>query len=262
MSKMPSLFISHGAPNFILSDSPARRFLSDLPASLPAQPTAIVMISAHWATPETKVTSVTVNSTIHDFGGFEEELYQLLYNAPGAPDIARQIQQSMQDNGISCDIDRQRGLDHGAWIPLMLSWPDADIPVVQVSMQLGKGPQYHLKLGQALKFLRKQGVLIIGSGSLTHDLRSWAASRHTLGGDEPDWVKGFGDWISQKIEAGDTADLLNYRAIAPHAVRNHPTEEHFLPLFVAMGAGGGEKWRSLHQSITHSVLRMDVFAFG
>lgn len=262
MPRMPSLFISHGAPNFILSESPARNFLLGLPAQLPARPNAIVMVSAHWVTPQPRVTKVDVNSAIHDFGGFEDELYDLQYAAPGSPEIAEKIRSAFQTAGIPCEFDGRRGLDHGAWIPLMLSWPDTDIPVIQLSMQPGMAPPYHFEIGRKLRFLRDEGALIIGSGSLTHDLHSWMLSRNDPNAEQPQWVKSFADWMSSKIETGDTQSLLDYRTLAPHAVQNHPTDDHILPLFIAMGAGDGEPGRSLHRSTTHGVLRMDAFRFG
>lgn len=261
MSKMPSLFISHGAPNFILSDSPARSFLCELPSRLPAAPKAIVMVSAHWVTPQLRVTNTAVNSTIHDFGGFEDELYNLQYAAPGSPEIAEKIKSAFESAGTPCEFDDHRGLDHGAWIPLMLSWPGADIPVIQLSMQPGMSPRFHFEIGRKLKFLREQGVLFIGSGSLTHNLRSWMLSRADAGAEQPEWVRSFAEWMNSRIESSDTQSLLDYRTLAPHAVQNHPTDDHLLPLFVAMGSGDGELGKSMHQSATHGVLRMDAFAF-
>ncbi|WP_373488482.1 class III extradiol ring-cleavage dioxygenase [Blastomonas sp.] len=263
MPTLPSLFVSHGAPNLILGSTAARGFLSGLAEELPKQPQAIVMISAHWETASPAVSAPLVNDTIHDFGGFERELYALRYPAPGSPATAERIAALLQSAALPVTIDGQRGLDHGAWVPLMLAWPDADIPVVQLSVQTQAGVDHHLAIGEALEPLRNEGVLIIGSGSFTHDLRSYLPHRHNTVAPEPDWVSGFADWMDAALASNDRDALRSYRKLAPDAVRNHPTEEHLLPLFVALGAGGTESSaRALHRSTTHGVLRMDAYAFG
>ena len=147
-------------------------------------------------------------------------------------------------------------------MPLRLAFPEADIPVVQLSLQTARGPAHHLALGRLLAPLRREGVLIMGSGSFTHDLSSFREYRDALHAQAPDWVDAFAEWMTQALEKGRIDDLLGYRTKAPHATRNHPTEEHLLPLFVTLGAGGEEGARRLHESTTHGVLRMDVFAFG
>jgi 4,5-DOPA dioxygenase extradiol len=221
------------------------------------------MVSAHWETRVPTVNAVSVNDTIHDFRGFEAELYRLRYPAPGALDLADDVADLLGAAGLPVAVDRRRGLDHGGWVPLMLSWPDAGIPVVQLSVQSHLGPAHHLMLGAALAELRHKGVLVIGSGSLTHDLASWAPQRHVIDPPAPDWVTGFADWIARALQERRIAELVEYRRRAPFAVRNHPTEEHLLPLFVALGAGGDKaSVQHLHASTTHGVLRMDAFAFG
>jgi 4,5-DOPA dioxygenase extradiol len=201
---------------------------------------------------------VAVNETIHDFGGFPQILFEQQYPAPGDAALAERVAGLIKAAGVPAGIDTARGLDHGAWVPLKLMYPQADIPVLQLSVQTHLGAAHHLRLGEALAPLAKEDVLILGSGSFTHDLRSvdWRGANAA-----PDWVTAFADWVNAALAEGRIEDLLNYRTRAPFAARNHPTEEHFLPLFVALGAGGPAA-RSLHQSLTFSVLRMDAFAFA
>jgi len=257
---LPSLFLSHGAPTLPLMDSPARTFLSEIGGAF-ARPKAVLVISAHWETAAPQINAVDRNDTIHDFFGFPRPLYELHYPAPGAPSLAAEVADLLRASGLSCTIDARRGLDHGAWVPLMLIYPQADIPVLQLSIQPHLGPRHHLLLGRALERLRGEGVLIVGSGSLTHDLSEFRGQ----GPDDPapDWVNGFADWVKDALDLGRTEDLLDYRRRAPFAVKNHPSEEHFLPLFAALGAAGAS-WRAdqLHASSTYGVLRMDVYAFS
>lgn len=260
---LPTLFVSHGAPNVTLFDTPARRFLSDLSDHLPSRPRAILVVSAHWETDVATVSAPAVNDTIYDFGGFEKELYEVRYPAPGAPALAERVDALLSEAGLRPAIDGRRGLDHGAWVPLSLAWPHADVPVAQLSLQRGLGPAHHLAVGRALEPLRHEGVLVMGSGSFTHDLSEYMAFRHVVEAPEPAWVTAFADWFDEALAAGRTADLLGYRRLAPYAEKNHPTEEHLLPLFVALGAAGGEApVQRLHASTTHGVLRMDVYGFG
>lgn len=253
------IFLSHGAPTLPFEDVAARRFLEGLAGLMP-RPRAILAVSAHWETRTPTVNAVARNSTIHDFSGFPPELYRLDYPAPGDPELADRVVELLGSAGLPAAIDMQRGLDHGAWVPLMLAWPDADIPVVQLSVQSHLGPGHHLEVGRALAPLASEGVLIVGSGSFTHDLSSW---RGQAGMAEPEWVTQFADWFDAALSEGRTCDLLAYRHLAPHAVRNHPTEEHLLPLFVTLGAAGPvAPVHRIHASNTYGVLRMDAYAFG
>ncbi len=257
---LPSLFLSHGAPTLPLTDTPARTFLSGLGHHLP-RPKAILVASAHWETARPAVNAVAWNETIHDFYGFPRALYDLRYPAPGAPELAGDIAARLQAAGLACDIDRQRGLDHGAWVPLSLIYPAADIPVLQISVQTHLGPEHHLRVGRALAPLRDEGVLIIGSGSYTHDLSEFRGQDPNT--PAPAWVNGFADWFDTALTEERFTDLLDYRRRAPFAVKNHPTEEHLLPLYVALGAGGAKPHaQRLHTSATYGILRMDVYAFG
>lgn len=258
---LPSIFLSHGAPTLALSRAPAADFLRNLPGLLPRRPRAILVASAHWERLSPHLSATPHNGTIHDFGGFPPELYAMRYDAPGDPGAAHKAASLLAAAGLEATLDETRGLDHGAWVPLKLAWPDADIPVLQLSIQTRLGPSHHLALGEALQPLRAEDVLIIGSGSWTHDLSSFRGQAEDA--PEPDWVLRFADWADAAILEGRTDDLLAYRARAPDAVRNHPTEEHFLPLFVALGAGGpAARAKRLHRSTTFGILHMDAYAFG
>ena len=255
----PSLFLSHGAPTLPLTDSAVRDFLTGLGQSL-ARPSAILMVSAHWETTAPTVTLVDVNATIHDFYGFPRELYQLAYPAPGSAALAETVSDLLCAAGLACQTDHQRGLDHGAWVPLMLMYPAADIPIVQLSLQQGLGPAHHLQLGRALAPLRQQNVLVIGSGSFTHDLRRFRGQ--AIDSPAPADVDAFADWMTAGLLADRSCDLITYRRQAPFAAANHPSEEHLLPLFVARGAAGERSQaQHLHRSSNYGILRMDAFAF-
>jgi 4,5-DOPA dioxygenase extradiol len=256
---LPSLFLSHGAPTLPLTDTPARAFLQQLGGELP-HPNAILVVSAHWETAVPTVNAVERNDTIHDFGGFPRALYELQYPAAGSPSIAARVSDLLRAAGIDCKTDGRRGLDHGAWVPLLLMYPQADIPVVQLSIQPHLGTGHHLAMGRALAPLREEGVLIISSGSMTHDLSEFRG--HGANDPAPDWVNSFANWTHQSLMTGATDDLLNYRDLAPFAAKNHPTEEHFLPLYSALGAAGIQpRVERLHASSTYSILRMDVYSF-
>jgi 4,5-DOPA dioxygenase extradiol len=256
---MPSLFLSHGAPTLPLTDTPARAFLQQLGGEI-ARPSAILVISAHWETAVPTVSAVERNETIHDFGGFPRALYEMRYPAPGSPSVAARVADLLRARDLDCKIDRSRGLDHGAWVPLRLMYPHADIPVLQLSLQSHLGPGHHLLVGRALAPLRQEGVLIIGSGSFTHDLSE--VGGHGPNDPAPDWVDGFAEWFHAALTGNETDALLDYRRRAPFAAKNHPTEEHLLPLFAALGAAGeNAEAERLHASATYSVLRMDVYAF-
>jgi 4,5-DOPA dioxygenase extradiol len=256
---LPTLFLSHGAPDLLLNESPARDFLGSLASQLET-PKVILIISAHWETAGPAINAVEVNSTIHDFGGFPAVLYKMQYPAPGSPALAERAAGLLRQAGLSVMIDKQRGLDHGAWVPLLLAYPAADIPAVQLSVQPHSGPAHHLALGRALAPLREEGVLIIGSGSFTHNLSEFF---HGHLEEQPQWVTAFADWFGQALAENRIDDLLHYRQIAPFAERNHPSEEHLLPLYVALGAAGGKAHvQRLHHSTDRAVLRLDAYAFA
>ena len=254
---LPAVFVSHGAPNVILYDSPTRQFLAGLGEQL-GRPRAVVAISAHWEARRPTVNATLQPKTIHDFSGFEPPLYQMQYPALGAPELARDVARRLETAGMHPVVDDARGLDHGVWVPLKLMYPQADIPVTQVSVQPYESTRHHLVIGQALRDLREDNVLILGSGNATHNLREMMPD----GAEPPDWVTAFATWLHEKIADGDTGELIDYRNTAPFAAKNHPTEEHFLPLFAALGAGTpGVAGRMIHSGTTFGVLEMDAYAF-
>lgn len=257
----PALFVPHGAPTFALNPGAAGAALSRFAAGL-ARPRAIIVVSAHW---ETDVATVGVASrldTLHDFSGFPRELYEIRYPATGCPEAAREVAATIAVAGIPVALDASRGLDHGAWVPLRLMFPDADVAVIPLSIQSHLGTAQALRLGRALEPLRAQGFLVVASGNLTHSLSDYFKVARS-GGATPAYVREFADWMWARIVARDTAALVNYRRLAPDAVRAHPSEEHLLPLFVALGAGGDSgAAQRFHAGIDDYVLAMDAYAFG
>lgn len=257
MNRLPTFFVSHGSPMLALDAGNAGKVWAAIGHDVP-RPRAVLMVSAHWHHPGSAVGSTAKPETIHDFGGFPAELYTLHYDAPGAPDVAREVAALLAEHGYAPAIDPERGLDHGAWVPLQVMYPAADVPVLQLALDMRQGPTWHHRLGQALATLRASGILIVGSGSLTHNLRDVFAPPAVI----PDYVTPFQDWMHARLDAHDIDALLDYRRQAPHAVRAHPSEEHLLPLYVALGAASGEPVTRLHDEITDQVLAMDVYRFG
>ena len=257
-ARQPSLFVSHGSPMLAVEDGPARRFLAEYGRSLP-RPEAVAVVSAHWETEAPAVGGSAAPTTIHDFGGFPQALYRLRYPAPGAPDWAARAARALGAGGEPAVIASDRGLDHGAWVPLMLLFPEADVPVFQVSVQPRLGPAHMERIGRLLAPLRDRGLMVVGSGSLTHNLGrlDWSGGN----GSDPA-ARDFADWIAAATERNDRRALLNYRKEAPGAILHHPTEEHLLPLFAAMGAGDPSRpGQRIHASATYGSLMMDAFAF-
>jgi 4,5-DOPA dioxygenase extradiol len=254
---LPTLFLSHGAPDVVLRDTPASGFLRGLAATLP-RPRAIVVASAHWEEDSVTVETGRTPATIHDFGGFPAELYRQRYPAPGDNTLAARIGAMLTDAGLK-PRTRERGFDHGVWTPLILAWPAADIPVVPVSLIRDGGADKHLRIGQALASLRTQGVLVIGSGSAVHNLGVLAAP----GQPPAPWATAFDDWLVKACTAGDTAALTSWLTTAPDARYAQPNPDHFMPLFVALGAAGpNPKGRVLHRSWDYGSLAMTSFAFA
>ncbi len=269
MDRLPSLFVSHGSPMMALEPSPARDFLTGLGESLPRPPAVLVVSAHHDAAQEGGHVTITASAsppTIHDFGGFPPELYAMHYPAPGDPVLARKVAAILQATGIDARLDCARGLDHGAWVPLSLIYPHADVPVIQLAIFSGQSPEWHHALGRALAPLRQEGVLIVGSGSITHNLRAFFASRRAIDAPAPPCVSSFTDWVAERMDSSAIDDILHAVDRAPHGRDNHPTMDHILPLFVAMGAGDDAgnplKAARLHASTTYAVLAMDVYAFG
>ena len=254
---LPSLFISHGSPMLALEPGASGPALTRLANELP-RPKAIVLVSAHWESPDLRVASHRAPETWHDFGGFPPALFTVQYPAPGDPALAARIVQMLADKGLPARLDPNRPFDHGAWVPLSLMYPAADIPVVQVSLPSQLGPQAQTETGRALGTLRNEGILIIGSGSITHNLREldWHAGPESV---EP-WAKAFRDWMIETLASDDETMLHDYRKLAPFAGKNHPSDEHLLPLYFARGAGG--PFSIAHQGWTLGALGMDIYRFG
>jgi 4,5-DOPA dioxygenase extradiol len=254
----PVFFISHGAPTFALEPGVLGPQLGALGQQL-ADVQAVVVVSPHWQTRALTVQSTAAPQTVHDFGGFPAALYALRYAAPGHPAFAAEVGALLGKAGYNVEFDDRRGLDHGAWVPLWHLLPAANIPVFQVSMPHRMDTQGALQLGQALGAMRARGVAVLASGSMTHNLYE---IEHT---DAPaqDYAVEFAHWVRQAVATNDVDRLLNYRSLAPHAQRAHPTEEHFLPLLVAMGARtDGDALQVIQGDITHGVLSMESYAWG
>lgn len=257
MSKsLPSLFISHGAPDMILSKHPAVEAMRALPAQFP-RPTAIVIVSAHWVDDPIGVTAAGKLTTIHDFGGFADELYALQYQARGDHAVSHWILRRLYEQEMQAGIHERRGLDHGAWIPLKLMYPEADVPVIQVSLPAAS-MEGVVRLGKALSPLRDDGVLIIGSGGSVHNLRALK-----LDGVTDDWVLDFEDWLLETIEGNRFADLITPAKLPGIFRQAHPTIEHYAPLVFAWSAADAEKKGSrYHHSVSYGNLGMSMYLFG
>jgi 4,5-DOPA dioxygenase extradiol len=259
MTRLPTLFLSHGSPMHALEPGASGKAWAALAQQLP-RPRAVLIASAHWDTAIPMLTGTQKLETIHDFGGFPEPLYALRYDAPGAPDVAQRASALLKDAGMAAGIDGLRGIDHGAWVPLRWMYPDIDVPVVQLSVQTARGTAHHWHLGRALAPLAQEGVLIIGSGHATHNLRDWmtALQRQT----PMPYAAQFSEWLAERIANGETEALIDYRSLEPDGARAHPTEEHFVPLLFAWGAAqAGARAERFHRGIEGGALAMDAYAF-
>lgn len=257
---VPALFVSHGAPLFAVEageTGPAlTRWGRELRKRFPAL-RGVVVMSPHWMVRGVRVMAGEQPATWHDFGGFPPALYELQYPAPGSPALAQEVLALLQAADLPAQADAARPFDHGAWVPLMHMFPEADIPIVQVALPVGAGPQEVYALGAALASLRSQGVLLMGSGSMTHNLAEFFG-----GAREPaPYVLEFSRWVESALERGDLPALLDYRSRAPHAERAHPTEDHLMPLFFTLGAAGSDvQPQYLSREVMYSMLAMDAFA--
>jgi len=264
--RLPTLFVSHGAPTLALDHAGCRGSHGELATALAGfaqvtrPPKAVLIVSAHWGTSMTMLTGSAAPSTIHDFAGFDPSLSSTDYPARGSSALAVQVHGLLGAAGIEAGIDLGRGLDHGAWVPLLHLYPGADVPVVQMSLQPAAVPGCQHAIGRALSSLPDEGVLVIGSGGITHNLRA----ADTSGSDaaEAPWARAFADWIGTCLDARDTEALLDWRARGPDAERNHPTAEHLMPLFLALGAAG-EAWtaRRLYRGAIMGTIALDTWAF-
>lgn len=257
---VPALFVSHGAPLFAVEPGTTGPALTQWGERLRAAHPGlrgVVVMSPHWMARGAQVMTGPRPATWHDFGGFPPALYELQYPAAGSPALAQQVLQRLADAGIAAQGDERRPFDHGAWVPLMHLFPQADLPVVQVALPVGAGPAEVYALGAALRGLRQEGVLVLGTGSMTHNLSEFFG-----GAREPaPYVVEFCRWVESAVQRGDLPALLDYRARAPHAARAHPSEDHFLPIFFALGAAGdAARVDYLSREVMYSMLAMDAFA--
>jgi 4,5-DOPA dioxygenase extradiol len=253
---LPTVFVSHGAPLFAIEPGSSGPALRAWGSTLPADLRAVVVMSPHWMTPRPTVMSTPQPDTWHDFGGFPQALYALHYPAPGHPALAAELVSALQAAGLDALADAKRPLDHGAWVPLRHLLPQAQVPVVQVALPRGFGPREVYAMGQALAHLRHQSVLVLGSGSMTHNLAEFFGEHR----EAAPYVGEFSRWVERRLVAGDTEALWDYRSRAPHALRAHPSEDHFLPLFFALGAAGAQaRPHYLSWEVMYSILAMDSF---
>jgi len=259
--RQPALFVPHGAPTFALQPGAAGAALERLAARLPP-PRAVVVVSAHWTTAIPTVGLALRPQTIHDFSGFPGELYEIHYPATGCPEAAREVAGALVEAGLPVMLDPARGLDHGAWVPLRLMFPDAEVPVIPLSIQTRDGTAGALRLGRALAPLLDRGFLVVASGNVTHNLGDYVEASRAQHG-TPAYVREFADWVWERLLARDVEGLLAYRNLAPDAARAHPTDEHLLPLYVALGAGGEDFGvERIHVGIDDYVLAMDAYSFN
>ena len=263
MDRLPSLFVSHGSPTFAIDPGQAGPMLAQLGRELP-RPGAIVVMSPHWMTRGIRVATTERPQTIHDFGGFPEELYRIQYPAPGSPEVAMRVLELLNADGWNPLPDEEWGMDHGAWVPIRHLYPAADVPVVQVSMPHTLDGAGAVRLGRTLAPLAAQGILIVGSGSITHNLGDVRWNRQQGGGeDAPAYATEFVDWARKAVTSHDEHALANYLQSAPHAQRAHPTPEHYLPLPFAFGAADRKApVRVIDGGMTFGVLAMDAYVFG
>lgn len=259
MPSLPVLFVAHGAPTVALNPGPFGAALAETARGF-ATPRAIIVVSPHWDTEESILGAALRPETIHDFSGFPRELYSMRYAPPGSPAVAVEAKNLLEDAGFGAGIDVQRGLDHGAWVPLRLMFPDAAIPVVPLSIQSHRDPSHHYRIGQALQPLTHQGVLIVASGNITHNLTHFRFAAPATDS-PPAYVTAFTQWVWERLVDGDAAGLQQYRRDAPGAVDAHPSDEHLLPLFVALGAAGDEfAPQRIYQGVYDKFIAMDSFA--
>ena len=259
-ARLPTLFLSHGSPMLAVEDSPAGRFLDELGARIP-WPRAIVVASAHFPNDRPTLGGHAQPHTVHDFGGFPEDLYRIVYPAPGEPALAGDIAARLSGAGLAARVRPGHGLDHGVWVPLRRMYPQADIPVVPLSVNPRGNAAEHLAVGRALAGLPEEGILVVGSGGFVHNLGA-------LDWQHPDaplapWAAEFSAWMHETLATGDQDALLDWQARAPQARMAHPTTEHLMPLFVALGAAGtGPGVDVLHRSHELGSLALDGFSFG
>lgn len=255
--RLPTLFISHGAPTLALEQGADAQFLASLPERF-ATPRAVLVVSAHWQARQPVIGSAAQPATIHDFSGFPAPLYALQYPARGSHELVSEFAAALDKAGIAYAVDDMRGLDHGAWVPLKHMWPDASVPVLTLALPYGADASALLALGEALSALPAQGVLVLGSGGFVHNLAALQADDSP----PPLWAQSFEAWMDDALQNGRREALLAWPQQAPHACQAHPSCEHLAPLFVALGAAGSGalayKW---HEGWRYGSLSMAAYAF-
>ena len=268
MDALPSLFVSHGSPMIALQPGAAGDFLARLGPLIDrlfGRPRAILAVSAHTAARQPVLLGAARHEAVHDFGAFDEALFRLRYDAPGAPGLAQDVAERLRKAGDEATVLETGGLDHGIWTTLRYLWPQADVPVLPLAFVPSRNPQAQWRFGQALAGLGEQGVLVLGTGSITHNLRRVFTPQGIAPVDAPEAADSaaFRQWFAQRAAAADWPALFDYRRQAPHAAAMHPTDEHLLPWYVAAGAAGdAAPAQRLHDSVTYGSLGMDVYAFG
>ena len=259
---IPSLFIAHGAPLLAIENNEYTQFVKQLGKTMP-KPRAIVLFSAHWEAPNQRVSMVDEYDTIYDFGGFPEALYRIQYPAKGDKDLTEEIKDLLGKQGVPFDVDTNRGLDHGAWVVLRMLYPDADIPVISMSVNQHLTPEQQYQIGKSLSSLREQDILIIGSGGTVHNLRVVGWDKDGKVNDQ--WAIDFDQWLEKNLNNWDLESLFDYYALAPNAQVAVPPygKEHFIPLLYAMGAADDQKQaKLLHRSYRYGNLSHSVWQFG
>lgn len=255
-ARMPVVFVSHGAPDALLKAPDAVACWREIGRQEP-EPTAILVVSAHWEARHATLSLAGAPETIHDFAGFAPALYRMQYPASGAPALAERAASLIAESGMAAELHPGRGLDHGAWVPLSAMYPEARIPVAQLSLVRNGSPAKHLALGRALAPLREEGVLILASGAITHNF-DWLDWR---GDAEPmPQARAFSDWVGAQLAQGDVPALLDYRATGSGSDA-HPSAEHFLPLFVALGASGNVSPTRHQPRFAYGSLSMDAYVW-
>jgi 4,5-DOPA dioxygenase extradiol len=253
---MPVIFVSHGAPDAILKAPDAVACWREIGRQV-ARPAAILAVSAHWEARQPTASLSVTPETIHDFSGFSPELYNMQYRAPGAPALAERAVSLLSSAGLTADLYPNRGLDHGAWVPLSAMFPGADVPVTQLSLARNASAAAHFALGQALAPLREENVLILASGAITHNF-AWLDWETECDQAPLPKAKIFADWVAERLAARDISGLLAYRS-APYGAESNPSEEHFLPLFVALGAAGSDTPLRYRPRFAYGGLAMDAY---
>lgn len=256
--KMPVLFIGHGSPMNAVAENAYTRSLNELVKKLP-RPKAILCVSAHWMSEGTWITHMEHPRTIHDFYGFPQQLFEIQYPAPSDPKTAEAIQLQIADPQIQLDSEMW-GFDHGTWSVLRHMYPDADIPVMQLSIYMKQPPSYHFKLGAQLKKLREQGVLIVGSGNIVHNLRqiSWDTDAPAF-----DWAIEFDQWVKQKLESRDFESIVKDAMSSDVGKLSHPSPDHWYPFLYSLGAAEkDEELHFVHEEMQNASISMRSVCFG